>query len=94
MMVTSNVSVLLGLLYSVAQIIGGVLSLLVLKLVVPDSAYPANLGTPLPANGVGYFQAIIFEAILTFFLVLVIFGTAVENRGPKLGDSPSASRSS
>jgi MIP family channel proteins len=85
MMVTRYISVLLGLLYIVAQIIGGVLSLVALRLVVPASAYPANLGTPIPATGVGYAQAIIFEAILTFFLVLVVFGTAVDNRAAKVG---------
>jgi MIP family channel proteins len=85
MMVTRNISVVLGLLYIVAQILGGILSLLALKLVVPASAYPAGLGTPKPTDGVGYLQAIIFEAILTFFLVLVIFGTAVDNRAAKVG---------
>lgn len=85
MMVTRNIGVVLGLLYIVAQIVGGVLSLLALKLVVPAASYPANLGTPKPADGVGYVQAIVFEAILTFFLVLVIFGTAVDNRAAKVG---------
>jgi MIP family channel proteins len=85
MMVTRNISVVLGVLYIVAQVVGGVLSLLALKLVVPAAAYPANLGTPSPAAGVGYVQAVIFEAILTFFLVLVIFGTAVDNRAAKVG---------
>jgi MIP family channel proteins len=85
MMVTRNISGVLGLLYIVAQIVGGVLSLLALKLVVPAASYPPNLGTPKPADGVGYVQAIVFEAILTFFLVLVIFGTAVDNRAAKVG---------
>lgn len=83
MMVTRNISVMLGLLYIVAQIVGGVLSLLALWMVVP--VYPPNLGTPAPGPGVGYWQAIVFEAILTFFLVLVVFGTAVDSRGAKVG---------
>ncbi len=31
------------------------------------------------------FQGIVLEIILTFFLVVVIFGTAVDSRAPKLG---------
>jgi len=85
MMVTRNIGVLLGVIYIVAQIVGGVLSLLALKLVIPAASYPPDLGVPEPAAGVGYVQAIIFEAILTFFLVLVIFGTAVDNRAAKVG---------
>jgi MIP family channel proteins len=85
MIVTRNISIVLGLLYIVAQIVGGLLSLLALKLVVPAASYPANLGTPLPAAGVEWWQAVVFEAILTFFLVLVVFGTAVDNRAAKVG---------
>lgn len=85
MMVTANISVVLGILYIVAQIIGGILSLLALKLVLPAASYPAGVVTPLPGPGVEIWQAIIFEAILTFFLVLVVFGTAVDNRAAKVG---------
>ena len=85
MMVTRNITVLLGVIYIVAQIVGGVLSLLALKLVVPAAEYPANLGVPSLGPGVEYWQGIVFEGILTFFLVLVIFGTAVDNRAAKVG---------
>src|SRR5205823_12808852 len=85
MMATGKITPILGLLYIVGQLVGGVLSLVLLKVVVPAASYPANLRTPAPASGVGYIQAIIFEAILTFFLVLVIFGTAVDNRAAKVG---------
>jgi MIP family channel proteins len=85
MMVTRNITIVLGLLYIVAQLVGGVLSLLALKLVVPAAAYPDNLGVPSLGPGVGYWQAVVFEAILTFFLVLVIFGTAVDNRAARVG---------
>jgi glycerol uptake facilitator-like aquaporin len=70
-------------LYIVAQILGGVLSLLALQLVMPNP--PTSAVTPSPGPGVSFFQATLFEAILTFFLVLVIFGTAVDNRGAKVG---------
>jgi glycerol uptake facilitator-like aquaporin len=42
----------------------------------------ANLGTPLLGAGVGTGKGILIEAILTFFLVFAVFGTAVDPRGP------------
>ncbi|TAK92817.1 MAG: aquaporin [Verrucomicrobia bacterium] len=57
----------------------------------------ALLGTAAVANGtpdvgvvngtpvVTFTQALIIEAVLTFFLVFVVFGTAVDARAPKIG---------
>jgi len=42
-------------------------------------------GTPDLGNGIGPAQGIVIEAILTFFLVFVVFGTAVDARAPKIG---------
>ena len=42
-------------------------------------------GTPQLASGVGMGNGIAVEAILTFFLVFVVFGTGVSPRGPKIG---------
>ena len=42
-------------------------------------------GTPQLASGVGMGQGIAIEAFITFFLVFVVFGTAVSPRGPKIG---------
>jgi MIP family channel proteins len=42
-------------------------------------------GTPDLGNGVGPAQGIVIEAILTFFLVFVVFGTAVDARAPRIG---------
>lgn len=43
-------------------------------------------GTPaLAAKGVTAVQGVIIEAILTFFLVFVIYGTAVDARAPRVG---------
>jgi len=43
-------------------------------------------GTPdLPAKGITLVQGIIIEAVLTFFLVFVVYGTAVDSRAPKIG---------
>lgn len=42
-------------------------------------------GTPQLAQGVSMGQGIAVEAILTFFLVFVVYGTGVSARGPKIG---------
>ena len=45
----------------------------------------AHYGTPTLGPGVDFARGVGIEAILTFFLVTVIFGTAVDSRAPKLG---------
>lgn len=43
-------------------------------------------GTPdLPKSGINTAQGVVIEAILTFFLVFVVYGTAVDARAPKIG---------
>lgn len=43
-------------------------------------------GTPdLAPKGINALQAVLIEAILTFFLVFVVYGTAVDSRAPKIG---------
>ena len=43
-------------------------------------------GTPdLAVKGVTALEGVLIEAILTFFLVLVVYGTAVDARAPKIG---------
>ncbi len=43
-------------------------------------------GTPdMAKTGIDMTQAIVIEAVLTFFLVFVVYGTAVDARAPKIG---------
>ncbi|MGH2767111.1 MAG: MIP family channel protein [Actinomycetota bacterium] len=68
--------------YVLAQIAGGLLGALALRLVLPGSAWdPVVLGTPLVSPGIADWQAIAIEAILTFFLVWVVFATALDPEG-------------
>src|SRR6185295_3708307 len=53
---------------------------------------PTQTGAQIVANGtpdlgawVGTTKGIAIEAVLTFFLVFVVFGTGVRSRGPKIG---------
>jgi aquaporin Z len=73
-----------GLAYIVSQLLGGIVAAIVLKLVAPAAAASqTGLGTPAPGPGVYAGPALLIEFVLTFFLVFVIFGTAVDPRGPK-----------
>jgi len=63
--------------YWVAQLLGAaVASYLLLFLIGPQG----NLGMTLPAASVSTVQAIVIEAVLTFFLVTAVFGSAVAGR--------------
>jgi MIP family channel proteins len=69
--------------YIIAQLVGGAAAGFLLKVLFPASAVAtAALGTPLVAAGVETWQAVVVEAILTFFLMTAIMGTAVDKKGP------------
>ena len=72
--------------YMIVQLCGGISGALLAKAILPASMTEAvMLGTPMLGQGIGAIAGIKIEAILTFFLVLVVFGTAVDPRAPKLG---------
>ena len=83
-LVTKRMASNVGLQYMAAQLLGGIAAAVFLKVVTPAvAAGRTGLGTPVPGQGIGSGQALLVEFILTFFLVFVIFGTAVDPRGPK-----------
>jgi len=48
--------------------------------------YIIESGTPdMIRNGISFVQGVLIEAVLTFFLVFVVYGTAVDSRAPKIG---------
>ena len=72
--------------YVVAQLIGALAAGLALRWVLPESTWaPSHIGTPAVAGGIEIIPAIAIEAILTVVLVLVVFGTAIDARAPKIG---------
>ena len=72
--------------YIIAQLAGGTVGAFAAKAIFSESAVQANsLGTPMLGTGVSMGAGIAMEIILTFFLVLVVYGTAIDNRAPKLG---------
>ena len=81
-LVTRRIEPLLAVVYWVAQFGGAVLAALLLKWAIPDAATSqTKLGAPALGSGIGSGQAVVIEAILTFFLVWVVFATAVDSRG-------------
>ncbi|HEY7681283.1 MAG TPA: aquaporin [Gemmatimonadales bacterium] len=71
--------------YVSAQLAGGVLGALFLKLTLPASLATGTLGTPALATNVSFISAIGLEAVFTFFLMFAVMGTAVAPQAPKVG---------
>lgn len=63
--------------YVGAQLIGATAGALLASLSLPDVTDAVANGTPALGGGVAIGTAILVEAILTFFLVLVVYGTGV-----------------
>jgi MIP family channel proteins len=85
-MATGRMSASNGVTYVVAQLLGASLAAFFLTASFPEAIRTATmLGTPALGTGITAGAGIIVEAVLTFFLVLVVFGTAVDGRGPKVG---------
>lgn len=70
--------------YVGAQVLGGVGAAVVIRLLF-DRWGVSNLGTPAIAPDVSIGVALLAEAVFTFFLVTVIYGTGVDERGHQVG---------
>ena len=82
-LVTRRMAPVLAGIYWAAQMGGALLGALLLTLVLPNSLTdPVALGTPLvDTDVIGAGAAVVIEAVLTFFLVWVVFATAADERG-------------
>jgi len=68
--------------YIIAQLLGAVAAAYLLKYLLPATAFDSvNGGIPAVASGFALGKAVVFEAVMTFFLVWAVFGTAVDDRG-------------
>ena len=79
-LVTRRISPKLAILYWLAQFGAAALAALLLKWVLPSGA-AVNLGTPTLNNMVNSGKGVTIEAVLTFFLVWVIFASVADHRG-------------
>ncbi len=83
--VTRRIETILGAAYVIAQLAGAIIGAIAVATLFPDAQSDlANLGTPALGTDTTVVQAIVIEAILTAFLVTVIFGSAVAAVPPKL----------
>ncbi len=71
--------------YVLAQVLGAVSGAALVKAVLPRLAVGiALVGTPRLSSDVTFMQGVWIEAVLTFFLVSAVFGTAVSSEAPKI----------
>ena len=77
---------MMAMLYIVAQLLGAILAAYVLDWTFPQEvAVGTRLGGQSLALDVSFGKGIVLEAIATFFLVFVVFGTATDPHAPKVG---------
>jgi len=79
LLVTRRITPVLAALYWIAQLLGAVLAALLLRWLFTSTE--ALKSVPSDGLGVTDFEGFAIEAILTFFLVWVVFATAVDPRG-------------
>ena len=77
-MLTSNISIVKGIMYIVAQLVGAIVGALLLTVVLPVDG---GLGAHSIGSGVSSGAALLTEIILTFALVFVIFAAAMDPKG-------------
>ncbi|NWJ21012.1 aquaporin [Marine Group I thaumarchaeote] len=85
MMITKKISVADGIGYIIFQLIGAVVAAFSLKAILPEIGAKVNFGTqggPSELLNNSVMAGITVEIILTFFLVTVIFRTAVHKKAP------------
>jgi MIP family channel proteins len=79
-LVTRRMEPVLAAVYVAAQLAGAVLASIALRLVFPDETN-LDAGVPVVTEAVNVWSGVLLEAILTFFLVWVVFATAADPRG-------------
>ena len=86
MLATRRIEAMMAALYIIAQILGAVAAGYALKAGFPDAIFAATRGGGQAiALDITGGQAFLLEAIATFFLAFVVFGTAVDPKGPRIG---------
>jgi MIP family channel proteins len=80
--VTRRMSTLDVALYWIAQLAGAIAAAFFLKAVIPEDTWRAvALGTPELVRDLPRLSAMALEGVATFFLVLMVFATAVDDKG-------------
>lgn len=70
----------------VAQLVGALAAGFLLKAIFTKAQWsPTHLGTPALGTGVSPAKGVLIEAVLTFILLIAVWGTAVDPKGAKVG---------
>ena len=84
-LVAGKISAPNAALYIAAQLAGAVVAAFVVKLAVPAAWLAAvGMGNPGLGAGVTVGQALVMEIVLTFFLMFVVYGTAINVSGHEI----------
>ena len=84
--VTRRMSLTSAVTYWLSQLLGAVTASFLLRAVMPGEAGElVHYGVPMLAANVSVGQGLLLEFVMTFLLVTVVWGTAVDERGPKIG---------
>jgi len=85
-LVTQRIEPIMAAVYIIAQIMGSIIAAYFLKWTFPFTLFDVTHGggqsLALQVSGA---QGFALEAVATFFLVLVVFGTIVDPRAPRIG---------
>lgn len=80
LVVTKRMDARVGFMYIVSQLAGAAFGGFMLKTLFPEALTTVHLGTCALGSGVTVMQAIIMEAVITFFLVFVVYATVIDKR--------------
>jgi MIP family channel proteins len=85
-LVTRRIEPMMAVTYWIAQFLGAIVAAYALKALYPAQIVAVTrLGGQSISADISMVQAISLEAIATFFLTFVVFGTAVDPKAPKVG---------
>jgi aquaporin Z len=85
MLVNKKINVKDAVAYIVAQLFGAILAGFILLFIYPRTVgIPVHYGAPALSSSTGIIAGIGIEALMTFFLVMAVFLTAVDKRAPKI----------
>ena len=84
--ITRRISLTSAITYWISQLAGAITASFLLRSIVPgEPGEMVHFGVPMIAAGVSVSQGLLLEFVLTFLLVTAVWGTAVDERGPKIG---------
>jgi len=78
--ITRRIGIMRGIAYMIAQVVGAILGALLISAATP-SEYHGRMGAHFWEESLSNFNGVLLEAMLTFFLVFVVFATYFDPAG-------------